>query len=145
MPEHDPKPDSDMLHQWLRQSATVAPDAVAIIEEERITSFAELLAQAQSLALRFCDHGIRPRDRIVLALPKSTDAIVAVFASLLAGAIYVPIHPRWPKERIDAVLSECGARLLIECDGAPPRITDLLTGAGIAWTAQTAHPADPAL
>jgi amino acid adenylation domain-containing protein len=145
LPEPDPKPDSDLLHQWLRLSAAVAPDAVAIVEEERITSFAELLAQAQSLALRFCDHGIQPRDRIALALPKSTDAIVAVFASLLAGAIYVPIHPRWPKERIDAVLSECGARLLIEGDGAPPRITDLLTGAGIARTAQTTHPADPAL
>ncbi|HME58501.1 MAG TPA: AMP-binding protein, partial [Terracidiphilus sp.] len=140
-----PEPKSELLHEWLLRSAAVAPDAIAIVEEEQVTTFGELLAQAQSLAQRFCDHGIQPRDRIALALPKSTDAIVAVFASLLASAIYVPIHPRWPKERIDAVLSECGARLLIEGDGAPPRITDLLTGAGINWTAQTAHPADPAL
>jgi amino acid adenylation domain-containing protein len=56
---------------------------------------------------------------------------VAVFASLLAGAIYVPIHPRWPQERVDAVLAECGARLLIEAGEAGPRIVDLGRGACI--------------
>jgi acyl-CoA synthetase (AMP-forming)/AMP-acid ligase II len=114
LPEPDPKPNCDLLHEWLRRSAAITPDAVAIVEEERVTSFAQLFAQAQSLALRFRAYGIQPRDRIALVLPKSSDAIVAVFASLLAGAIYVPIHPRWPQERIDAVLAECGARLLIE-------------------------------
>jgi amino acid adenylation domain-containing protein len=126
-------PDSEVLHEWLRLSAETTPDAIAIVEEERGTTFGELFAQAQSLALRFCELGIQPRDRIALALPKTTDAIVAVFASLLAGAIYVPIHPRWPRERIDAVLAECEARLLIDGDGRPPRITDLRTGVSIAW------------
>ncbi len=139
MPGPDPKPESDpdsgLLHEWLRESAAAAPDAIAIVEEERVTSFAELFAQAQSLALRFCEHGIQPRDRIALVLPKSTDAVVAVFASLLAGAVYVPIPPRWPRERLDAALSECGARLLIEGDGVRPRITDLRTGNLIAFQA----------
>jgi amino acid adenylation domain-containing protein len=143
--EPDPKPDCGLLHEWLRHSAAVAPDAIAIVEEERVTSFAELFSQAQSLALLFCEHGIQPRDRIALVLPKSTDSIIAVFASLLAGAIYVPIHPRWPQERVDAVLAECGARLLIEGDGAPPRIVDLRTGASIAWPAPARHKADLAL
>jgi amino acid adenylation domain-containing protein len=142
LPEPEPRSDGDLLHEWLRQSAAAAPDAVALIEEERETTFAELLAQAQSLALRFCEHGIQPRDRIALALPKNTDAIVALFASLLAGAIYVPIHTRWPQERLEAVLAECEARLLIDGDSTPPRIADLLTGASIAWPAPTAHEAD---
>jgi amino acid adenylation domain-containing protein len=130
LPEPEPRSDGDLLHEWLRESAAARPDAVALIEEERETTFAELFAQAQSLALLFCEHGIQPRDRIALALPKSTDAIVALFASLLAGAIYVPIHPRWPRERLNAVLAECGARLLIDGDSAPPRILDLRTSAG---------------
>jgi len=134
-----PELESELLHEWLQHSAALAPDAVAIIDEERVTSFAQLLVQAQSLALRFCQHGIQPRDRIALALPKNSDAIVAVFASLLAGAIYVPIHPRWPRERIDAVLAECEARLLIEVDGVRPRIADLRTGTGIEWLAPARH------
>jgi amino acid adenylation domain-containing protein len=132
-----------LLHEWLRRSAAAAPDAVAIVEEERVTTFGELFAQAESLALLFLERGIQPRDRIVLALPKNTDAIIAVFASLLAGAIYVPIHPRWPRERVVGVLAECGARLLIDGDGARPRITDLRAGATIAWPAAAAREADP--
>jgi len=140
-----PEPDSGLLHEWLRRSAAVAPNAIAIVEEERVTSFAQLFAQAQSLALCLRAHGIQPRDRVVLALPKNSDAIIAVFASLLAGAIYVPIDSRWPRKRLDAVLAECGARLLIDGDGSPPRISDLHTGASIAWPAPPAQEADLAL
>jgi amino acid adenylation domain-containing protein len=141
----EPKAASSLLHEWLRASAQAAPHAAAIVEEERITSFGELFAEAEALALRFCEQGIQPRDRIALALPKSTDSIVAVFASLLAGAIYVPIHPRWPQERINAVLAECQPRLLIDGDSVPPRITDLRAGVSIAWPDRAAHEADPAL
>ena len=98
-----------------------------------MTSFGALFSQAESLALSFCDYGIQPGDRIALALAKTTESIIAVFASLLAGAIYVPLHPRWPRPRMEAVLAECGARLLIEIEGREPRITDLQTGGNIAW------------
>ena len=109
------------------------PDAPAIVEEDRVTSFRELFEQAASLAVRFVEHGVQKQDRIALVLPKSTDAIVSVFASLLAGAVYVPIHPQWPKERIEATLADCAARLVIEGEGSPPRITDRETGESIPW------------
>ena len=86
-----PAPECNLLHEWLRHSASATPDAIAIAEEENLTSFGELFARAQALALCLCSHGIQPRDRICLALPKTSDAIVSIFASLLAGAIYVPI------------------------------------------------------
>ena len=79
-------------------------------------------------------------------LPKTTDAIISVFASLLAGAIYVPIHPKWPRERIEIVLADCSARLVIEGESHPPRITDRQTGAFIPWqTESTALAHSPAL
>jgi len=116
------------------------PDAPAIVEqdrvgEDRVTSFRELFEQASLLATRFVEHGIQRQDRIALVLPKSTDAIVSIFASLLAGAVYVPIHPQWPKERIETTLADCAARLVIEGGGSPPRITDRETGGNIPWQA----------
>jgi amino acid adenylation domain-containing protein len=114
----------------------MAPDSPAIVEEDRVTSFSELFAQASVLASRLVQHGVQKQDRIVLVLPKNTEAIIAVFACLLARAIYVPIHPSWPKERIEAVLSGCAARLVIEADGPAPRITDRQTGVSIPWQAQ---------
>jgi len=130
-----PEPETDVLSDWLRRTAAATPDAVAIVEEDRVTTFRELFEQAASLAVRFVEHGVQRQDRIALVLPKTTEAIVSVFASLLAGAIYVPIHPQWPKERVEAVLTDCGARLVIEGDSSPPRITDRATGGNIPWEA----------
>ncbi len=143
-----PEPESDLLSDWLRHTAAATPDAPAIVEEDRVTSFRELFEQAASLALRFVEHGIQKQDRIALVLPKTTEAIVSVFASLLAGAVYVPIHPQWPKERIETTLADCAARLVIEGDKEgdrfPPRITDRKTGASIPWQAPPAALASPA-
>lgn len=134
------EPEGDQLSDWLRSTAAATPDALAIIEQDRtgkdrVTSFRELFEQAVSLAARFVEHGIQKQDRIALVLPKSTDAIVSVFASLLAGAVYVPIHPQWPKERIETTLADCAARLVIEGEGSPLRITDRETGGSIPWRA----------
>jgi amino acid adenylation domain-containing protein len=132
-----PEVESDLLHEWLRRTAALSPGAPAIVEDDRVTSFRELFEQAASLALRFVEHGIQKQDRIALLLPKTTDAIISIFASLLAGAIYVPIHPQWPKERIEAVLEDCAARLVIEGDSYPPRIRDCRTGECIHWQTQS--------
>jgi acyl-CoA synthetase (AMP-forming)/AMP-acid ligase II len=141
-------PERDLLSDWLRRAAAAAPDAAAVIEEDRVTTFRELFDQSRSLAARFVEHGVKRQDRIALVLPKSTDAIISIFASLLAGAVYVPIHPQWPKERVQAALADCGARLVIEGDGSlprvmdprnidskisDPRITDRKTGESIPW------------
>jgi amino acid adenylation domain-containing protein len=132
-PESD-GPESDLLSDWLRRTAAATPDAPAIIEEDRVTPFCELFEQAASLAVWFVEYGIQKQDRIALVLPKTTEAIVSVFASLLAGAVCVPIHPQWPKERIEATLADCGARLVIGGDGVSAlRITDRETGACISW------------
>jgi amino acid adenylation domain-containing protein len=147
LPEPEsPKPGreetgSDLLPDWLRRTSAAIPDAPAIVEQDRAgkdrtTSFRELFEQAASLAMRFVEHGVQKQDRVALVLPKTTDAIVSVFASLLAGAVYVPIHPQWPKERIEATLADCAARLVIEGDeGFPPRITDRETGESVPWQA----------
>jgi amino acid adenylation domain-containing protein len=120
-----PGPDTPLLHEWLLRTAAATPTAIAVEEEDRVTSFAELLASARAFAAMLCARGVRPGDRVVLVLPKSTEAVVAVFGCLLAGAVYVPIHPRWPADRIAAVAEDCGARLIFrESEGeggeAPP-------------------------
>jgi amino acid adenylation domain-containing protein len=135
--------DSDLLHDWLRRTAEATPLAAAIVDGDRVTTFRELFEAAASLARRFVEHGVQPQDRIALVLHKNTDAVISIFASLLAGATYVPIHPLWPRERMDAVLEDCSARLVIEGESSPPQIRDRQTGASIPWR-PTAGPAVPA-
>ena len=76
-------------------------------------------------------------------MEKSTDAITAVFATLIAGGAYVPIQPDWPRGRIDAVLDDCDARLVV----ADPtgtrtgrrRVVDRRSGATRSWSDCSRH------
>lgn len=122
-----PAPECDLLHEWLRRTAAAQPRATAIEEENCATSFGELFDRAERLAREFVAHGVRPGDRVALVLPKTAEAVVAVFATLFAGAAYVPIHPRWPRARMQAVLDDCAARLVIEEENGRLRIVHTAT------------------
>ena len=104
--------EGGLLHEWLRRTALARPDSVAIVEEDRSTSFGELLERALSLSAALIEMGVRKGDRVALILPKTTDAVISIFAALFAGAIYVPILPGWPKERIDSTLEDCAPRVV---------------------------------
>ena len=46
-------------------------------------------------------------------LPRSMDALVALLAILKSGAAYVPLDPEYPAERVNFILSDCGAKTLV--------------------------------
>ena len=120
-----PEPDTALLHEWLLRAAAATPDAIALEEGDRLTSFQELAASAGAIAATLRARGVGPGDRVALVLPKTTEAVAAVFGCLLAGAVYVPIHPRWPADRIAAAVEDCGARLIFEDAEGGVRLADV--------------------
>jgi amino acid adenylation domain-containing protein len=118
-----PEPDTALLHEWLLRAAAATPGAIALEEEDRLTSFQELVASAWVIAATLRARGVGPGDRVALVLPKTTEAVAAVFGCLLVGAVYVPIHPRWPADRVAAVVEDCGARLIFEVAEGGVRLT----------------------
>ena len=124
-----------LLHEWLRLAAARHPDQAAVVEADRVVTLRQLYERSASLAAAFRQHGLEPGGRVGLVMEKSTDAITAVFATLIAGGAYVPVQPDWPRGRIDAVLDDCDARLVVadtDADG-PPRVIDRRSGATRSW------------
>lgn len=128
-----PELDTALLHQWLLRTAAATPCAIALEEEDRATSFRDLAAFAWAIAATLRARGLRPGDRVALVLPKTTEAVVAVFGCLLAGAVYVPIHPRWPANRIAAVVEDCGARLIFEMSEGAIQLTGTHGESPVRW------------
>ncbi len=87
--------------------ATVAavPDAVALVAPDgaRLT-YAELDRRVNGLARYLISLGVGPESRVALALHRSVDLVVALFAVTRAGAAYVPIDPDQPAVRSDYIL-----------------------------------------
>ena len=128
-----PGPEGSLLHEWLLKTARKSPDGLAILEDGKTTSFGDLLAQVESVAVTFFELGVRQGDRVALVLPKTTESIVAVFASLFVGASYVPIHPRWPKERIAIALDDCAAQIVVADSDGILNISRRAGGGTVEW------------
>lgn len=134
------EPDTPLLHEWLLRAAAATPYAIAVEEDDRTTSFGELVESACALAATLRARGIQTGDRVAIVLPKTTEAVTAVFGCLLAGAVYVPIHPRWPADRIAAVVEDCGARLIFEEADSVVRLTGARGESPVRWDDALASP-----
>jgi len=82
------------------------PDAVAVTGEGLSMTYRQLDEAADRLAHTLTRHGVRRGDRVALLLPRSPEAVVAIFAVLKAGAAYVPIDPTVPASRMQFVLGD---------------------------------------
>jgi len=76
-------------------------------------SYAQLNDRVNSLAHRLRAEGVRPGDVVGLLTERSFAMILGVLAILKAGGAYVPLAPSYPQDRLDYMLENSGARLLL--------------------------------
>ncbi|MFK3985732.1 non-ribosomal peptide synthase/polyketide synthase, partial [Micromonospora sp. NPDC050397] len=108
------------LPELFEAQAARTPDATAVVFEDAEVSYADLDARANQLARLLVTYGAGPEQVVALALPRSTDLIVAVLAVLKAGAAYLPIDPDHPAERIAYLLTDARPALLVTTEAVHP-------------------------
>jgi amino acid adenylation domain-containing protein len=101
------------LHERFEEQARRTPDAVAVRHEDESLSYRELGERANRLAHRLRALGVAPDALVALCLERSLDLVVAVLATLKAGGAYVPLDPEYPAERLEFVLRDCDAAVLV--------------------------------
>ena len=114
-----PMPDRTVVAMFEDQ-AEAEPDRVALREGPTETTFSSLRAQSEALAAVLVAKGLEPGDRVAISSRRSTHAIIAVLAALRARAAYVPIDPSVPQARLDHILKDSGARVLLVGEGSGP-------------------------
>jgi non-ribosomal peptide synthetase-like protein len=111
------------LDQLFFNSAATRPDHPALLEFDETarlaaeTSYGALAGEVRQLARHLIARGVRPGDRVLLALPRGGDAIRAQIAILAAGAAFVPVDVSAPIERIVFVAADAATTLAI-CKGS---------------------------
>nr|WGD64927.1 AMP-binding protein [Bacillus subtilis] len=91
------------------------------IQRYQSWTYGELNAKANRLARILIDCGISPDDRVGVLTKPSLEMSAAVLGVLKAGAAFVPIDPDYPDQRIEYILQDSGAKLLLkqECISVP--------------------------
>jgi L-proline---[L-prolyl-carrier protein] ligase len=104
---------SSLIHTYLQRVAKRTPDAPAVVDRDAEITYSELDARSDQVASRLLDLGVSVGDRVGLFLPKSIDAVVAIYGAMKAGAAYVPIDPSSRETRASYIAGNCGISCLI--------------------------------
>ncbi|MGW6919661.1 AMP-binding protein, partial [Kitasatospora sp. NPDC054939] len=104
---------AESLAALFQAGVAAAPDAPAVVDGERVLTYAELDARANGLARVLVSRGVGPGAGVGVLLERSAGSVVAVLAIAKAGGVYVPLDTRWPEERIGLVLRETAASVVV--------------------------------
>jgi non-ribosomal peptide synthase protein (TIGR01720 family) len=101
-----------------------SPDAVAVIDGERLMRFAELNAAANRVGDALIAAGVGPDVLVAVCLERSIELVVALLGVLKAGGAYVPLDPGYPRPRLAFMLEDSAAPVLITCKRLRARLPE---------------------
>ena len=97
---------------------------------ERTLTYAELGRRADELAQRLRRRGVARESAVALVLERSFEQIIAAYATMKAGGGFVPMDPRWPRERLRTLIQDSQPQLVVssgvlDLDDFEDRVLDL--------------------
>ncbi|NIM16106.1 MAG: amino acid adenylation domain-containing protein [Candidatus Aminicenantes bacterium] len=114
------------IHELFEERAARTPDGVSVVgsmqlavgkkersEEPVQLTYKELNEKSDQLAQLLRSKGIQPDSIVGIMVERSLEMIIGILGILKAGSAYLPIDPAYPQERIDYMLKDSDARVLL--------------------------------
>ncbi len=124
----------------------------ALVYRDHSYSCGELDERARRAAAWLHGLGVTPGDRVLLCTPEKLPFLVAHLGALYAGAVSLPVNPRFPREELRYVLADSGARVAVVgeeqralVEGLRPDLPELaaVVHDAAAWDAPAAQLHEP--
>jgi amino acid adenylation domain-containing protein len=115
VPEYAARKESprEKMHELFERQAEKTPDLVAVADNHRQLTYAELNRRSNQLAHFFRNLGIGPEAKVGICMRRSVDVIVGLIGILKSGGAYVPLDPAYPSERLRFMLEDSQAAALL--------------------------------
>lgn len=108
------------VHLLVEEQARRTPEQVAVSDANASLSYAELERRASRVAAGLLRHGAAPGQPVGVWMEKSCALVVAMLAIYKTNAVYLPLDPHYPAERLSMMLEDAGVRLLLCSHDALP-------------------------
>lgn len=106
-------PKDKCVHQLFEEQVERTPDKTAIVACDKTLTYRELNEEANKIAHSLIEKGIGVGDIVAFMLLRKSYMISTILGILKSGAAYLPIDPDYPQDRIDYMLSDSNAKILI--------------------------------
>ena len=106
-------PSDKTITQLFEEQVEKTPDNIAVVFEDQKLTYRELNERANSLANYLRSQKIGRNDIIGIMVNRSLEMIISILAVLKSGACYIPIDPEYPQDRIEYMLNNSNAKLLL--------------------------------
>ncbi|HLP60851.1 MAG TPA: amino acid adenylation domain-containing protein, partial [Candidatus Deferrimicrobium sp.] len=111
-------PKNKTIHQLFAEQVERAPDRVSLVGAVSQTclsslSYNELNGRSGQLAGLLIEKGVLADTIVGIMVERSLEMIIGILGILKAGGAYLPIDPDYPQERIDYMLKDSGAKIMV--------------------------------
>lgn len=106
-------PRDKTITQLFEEQVEKTPDNIAVVFEDQKLTYRELNQRANSLANYLRSQKIGRNDIVGIMVNRSLEMIISILAVLKSGACYIPIDPEYPQDRIEYMLNNSNAKLLL--------------------------------
>jgi acyl-CoA ligase (AMP-forming) (exosortase A-associated) len=105
--------EATLLHELVFVAATRSPEAPALLDDERVLSYAALAREVTRFANALAALGLQRGERVAVYLDKRVETVVASFGAPAHGAVFVPVNPLLKSPQLAYILRDCGVRVLL--------------------------------
>ncbi|WP_212004588.1 non-ribosomal peptide synthetase [Chitinophaga sp. HK235] len=105
--------DDKTVVDYFTVQANRTPDATALVSGDTRWTYGKLHEQSDRLAQYLRSLGVRKETLVPVCMGRTPEIIVAMLGIMKAGGAYVPIDPAYPPERINYMLTDTGAEIII--------------------------------
>lgn len=102
-----------LLHDLIINAADAGAERNALRSGREGMSYGDLASAISGVANGLSQLGLESDDRVAIYLPKSTQAVAAMFGTSLAGCVFVPVNPVLKTPQVAHILRDSGAKALI--------------------------------
>lgn len=106
-------PKNKTVYQMFEEQVERTPDKTAVLFEGEKLTYRELNHRANQLARTLRQRGVKAESIVGIMLERSLEMSIGLFGIIKAGGAYLPIDPMYPQDRINFMLEDSGAQILL--------------------------------
>lgn len=101
------------VHELFSQQASLTPNAPAVLNGTEWLTYGELEQKSNQVAQALRQLAVTQETLVAVYLERGANLLVAYLGILKAGGVFVPLDPSFPNDRLDFMLTDSAAKIII--------------------------------